>query len=127
MERFISCGVLESQKGTGLILPWFLKIKNGIMKGDFRVVEYVKDGKLNFPVEIKKVVGHFKCHDQNLTSLEGCPEIVVYDFDCSGNKLTSLEGCPKEVGWSFYIYDNTKKFTEEEVRAVCKVSGNVFV
>lgn len=48
-------------------------------------------------------------------------------FDCSSNQLTSLEGAPKEVGGDFYCQDNPVKFTEEQVRAVCDVKGNVYV
>ena len=40
--------------------------------------------------------GVLDCSCQDLTSLEGCPEGVIY-LDCCGNKLTSLEGCPKSL------------------------------
>ena len=33
----------------------------------------------------------------NLTSLEGCPPIVIGNFDCSNNKITSLKYAPKNV------------------------------
>ena len=46
-------------------------------------------------------------------------------FDCSYNKLTSLEGCPKEVEWSFYCYGCKRNFTGKEVKALCKVKGNI--
>ena len=49
------------------------------------------------------------------------------NFFCQCNNLTSLQGAPKHVGGHFYCYDNEKKFTEEEVRAVCDVKGNVHV
>ena len=49
------------------------------------------------------------------------------DFYCSHNNLSSLEGAPQEVKGSFYCYDNSKKFTEEDVRKVCKVGGKIYV
>ena len=47
------------------------------------------------------VIGDFDCPYNQLTSLEGAPKEVEGDFDCSHNQLTSLEGSPKEVGESF--------------------------
>ncbi|HQL66769.1 MAG TPA: hypothetical protein PK151_04400 [Caldisericia bacterium] len=75
----------------------------------------------------KEVGGDFMCFDNKLTSLEGCPDKIRGKFDCSYNQLTSLEGCPKYVGGDFDIRNDTKQFTEEEVRAVCDVKGKVFV
>lgn len=49
------------------------------------------------------------------------------DFDCSNNNLTSLEGAPYSVGCEFYCTDNKKKFTEDDVKKVCKVYGYIFV
>lgn len=49
------------------------------------------------------------------------------DFDCSNNNLTSLEGAPYRVGCEFYCTDNKKKFTEHDVKKVCKVYGYIFV
>jgi hypothetical protein len=54
----------------------------------------------------ESVGGGFYCHDNELTSLEGCPESVVKNFYCSVNKLTSLEGCPKSVGGNFGCHYN---------------------
>jgi hypothetical protein len=43
--------------------------------------------------------------------------------------LTSLEGCPQSVGGDFHCSSqrNGHKFTEAEVRAVCKVGDDVVV
>ena len=94
------------------------------------------------------ILGNFYCNDNNLTTLEGCPEEVYgnfycgwndnlislkwspkrvgRNFDCSSNNLTSLEGCPEEVEGFFNCANNPGKFTEQQVRAVCKVKGEVF-
>ena len=73
------------------------------------------------------VEGFFDCSANMISSLEGCPETVLGNFYCSDNRLTSLEGCPKEVGGNFYCSFNVASFTREQVRAVCNVTGKIFV
>ena len=75
----------------------------------------------------KKIKGAFYCSNNQLTSLEGCPEEIGFNFTCHTNNLVSLEGCPKVVKGYFDCTGNTTKFTVEQVRAVCKVSGEVYV
>ena len=70
--------------------------------------------------------GGFNCGGNKLTTLQGCPQTINGDFYCNDNKLTTLQGCPKTVGGNFYCY-NTKKFTERDIRAVCNVKGKVYV
>jgi len=128
MTRFIACGELTSTIGGSFKVPSFLLVKNGVIYDDLMLTkDFIKNGRLNFPVKFEKVVGFFDCTDMNLISLEGCPEEIEGSFWCSYNKLTSLEGCPKKVGEDFYIRVNPRKFTEEEVRAVCDVKGKVFL
>jgi hypothetical protein len=73
------------------------------------------------------VGGNFNCFNNNLTSLENCPKTVSGVFGCSYNKLTSLTGAPKTVGRDFYCGNNPVEFTEEQVRTVCDVKGDVYV
>ena len=73
------------------------------------------------------VGGGFLCHRNKLDSLVGAPVSVGGDFFCSINKLDSLVGAPTSVGGSFYCRDNAVKFTEDKVRAVCDVKGNIHV
>jgi len=75
----------------------------------------------------KTVGGNFFCNLNNLTSLKGAPKTVGGDFYCYNNELKSLFGAPETVGGDFYCYNNTDNFTEEQVRAVCDVKGEVFV
>lgn len=49
-----------------------------------------------------------------------------YSFDCSAIGLTSLEGCPKEVGRDFLCENNDTKFSEDDVKEVCKVKGEIY-
>lgn len=90
--------------------------------GDF----YSSGNELTSLVGAPKTVGEdFYCSYNLLTSLEGAPETVGGDFYCGYNKLTSLAGVPKYVGGIFVCNDNPGNFTEEQVRAVCDVKGEV--
>jgi len=73
------------------------------------------------------VGGNFNCFNNKLTSLENCPKTVDGTFGCSYNNLTSLTGATKSVGRDFYCGNNPVKFTEEQVRAVFNVKGDVYV
>ena len=77
----------------------------------------------------KEVGGSFYCYGCSLlTSLEGAPEKVDGDFNCEWcDSLTSLEGAPKKIGRDFYCYECKTKFTEEDVRNVSNVGGNIEV
>ena len=75
----------------------------------------------------KEVGGTFSSSHNKLTSLEGAPKEVGGDFWCSYNQLTSLEGGPKQVGGSFWSYYNKVKFTKDQVNAVCKIQGKIYV
>ena len=75
------------------------------------------------------VGGDFYCRNcTSLESLKGAPEKVDGYFNCSRcTSLESLEGAPEKVGRSFYCKRCRKKFTEEDVRAVCDVKGKIVV
>ena len=49
------------------------------------------------------------------------------NINCSKKRLRYLYGAPKKVGGYFDCYDNKVKFTEEDVRKVCKVGGKIYV
>jgi hypothetical protein len=122
-----------------------LYVKNG-SKGDLDLSDL---NLTKLPEILKNIsVGRdFFCGTNNLTSLENCPKTVGGSFYCGHNKLTSLEGSPKSVGGSFYCsFNNLKsltgapkfvggvfscgfneiKFTEQQVRAVCNVKGDIY-
>ena len=69
----------------------------------------------------------FYCYSNELVSLEGCPDTLNNDFYCYNNELVSLEGCPNTVNGDFWCFNNKRTFTEEEVRAICKVKGKIKV
>ena len=80
------------------------------------------------PYKFGKVTGYFTlAHNKNIISLKNCPDVVDKYFDVDGcTQLDSLEGCPKEVGGTFYCKDCKRKFTEEEVRYLCRMKNNIF-
>jgi hypothetical protein len=102
-----------------------LYIRNG-SKGDLKLtgLDLTK-----LPEILKDITvgGNFNCSYNELTSLEGAPKTVGENFGCSYNKLTSLDGAPKIVYKDFYCRNNTVRFTEKQVRAVCDVKGKIFV
>ena len=100
--------------------------------GEISVNGNVDLGEGNFkelPYKFDRVYGHFDIgSNQNLTSLKNCPNYVSDSFACDFcTKLDSLEGCPKEVGSDFYCYKCKQKFTEKEVKSLCKVKKKIFV
>ena len=66
--------------------------------------------------------------DLSEMKLSELPKIKSIDgnFKCYYNNLTSLKGAPKSVGGDFYCTRNKKKFTREDVKAVCKVGGVIY-
>ena len=86
------------------------------------------------PNDSAAVFGLYMCGFNNLTTLIGAPEMVPGTFDCKNNLLRDLTGAPKEVTKDFICYNQRARrgqdpviFTEEQVRAVCKVGGKVYV
>ena len=98
----------------------------------------------------KEIGGNFNCSFSFVTSLEGVPEKTGMGFHCySCTRLTSLEGAPKEVGGEFdctKCYDLKslkgapekvggnfrcegcgKQFTEEDVKKVSDVMGEIII
>ena len=109
--------------GLGLIkLP--SNLKNIVVGGAFNCSKNKLTSLQDAPESVGK---NFYCYDNELTSLNGAPTSVSGDFYCSNNKLTSLDGAPKSVSRDFNCSGNTKKFTKDEVRAVCDVRGIITI
>ena len=72
---------------------------------------------------------NFNCWGcKSLTSLEGAPKKVGGDFNCFGcHSLKSLEGIPKEIGRTFCCVDCGSKFTQEDVKKISNVKGDIDV
>jgi hypothetical protein len=67
--------------------------------------------------------GDFSCSNKQLTSLEGCPQVIKGDFYCSDNKLKSLQYCPQIVKGDFYCSDN-KLPSLQNIHKYCKQINN---
>ena len=99
-------------------------------QGEIDVNGYVNLRNKNFeelPYKFGKVNGFFSLEMcENLTSLKNCPNYIEGSFDVDGcSKLDSLEGCPKEIDSVFYCRNCKQKFTEIEVKSLCKVRGKI--
>ena len=91
-----------------------MEIKNYVINDDLTVdvnnnVNISHKNLEEIPVKFGIIIGDFNCHDNKLTSLEGCPQIVNSGFNCSKNNLTNLEGCPQIVNSSFNCSNNNLK------------------
>ncbi len=81
-------------------------------------------------VQFGIVKGFFYCHENQLTSLEGCPKYVGLDFACYGNPTEGLDYCPKEIGGQFYCENNPqlgnlKKLTDfNEIKKILDIKKN---
>jgi hypothetical protein len=70
------------------------------------------------PLKFRNVSGDFSCGDNQLRTLEGCPQSVGGDFFCYNNQLTTLEGAPQSVGGNFFCYNNQLKTLEGAPQSV---------
>ena len=95
------------------------KIRAWLDKMNIKNYTINKDG-----VDVK---GNVEISNRNLVEIPIKFNKVGGDFYCDNNKLTSLEGAPEKVGGSFYCYNNKAQFTEEDVRKVSNVKGEIVV
>jgi hypothetical protein len=116
-------------KGRG---KWTLNSNNEYdVDGDVSVIDFghlIKGDKI--PFKFGKVTGDFVWSGTQITTLEGCPNLVGETFYCTKNKLTSLEFAPLFVGKNFSCYHN--KITNLDhfpvsVGGDIQVSGNQLI
>jgi hypothetical protein len=103
----------------------FWHIPEGLseIKGGYTFSNY---GLTSLPKNLPNVGKNFLCDNNKLTNLEGSPKIVSGIFNCSNNKtLISLKGAPESVGT--FICKNDKKFTKEDIIAICKVKDDIII
>jgi hypothetical protein len=81
-------------------------------------VDLSQTGLEYIPLRFNYVSGGFRCSQNELKSLEGCPQTVGYDFDCSNNNLVSLEGCPQTVENDFDCSSNKLRTLKGSPRTV---------
>jgi len=93
----------------------YLPLKFNYVSGDF----YCNNNELKTLEGCPQTVnGVFSCHHNQLKTLEGCPQTLDGDFNCSENKLKTLEGSPQTVGGYFACYDNGLKTLEGSPQTV---------
>ena len=100
---------LQITEAEQALLDWdidYTKRDDGviIVEGDIHIP---RKGLTKLP-DLSKVIvkGDFWCHENKLTSLEGCPAFIGKSFCCSNNQLTSLKGAPVTVNGSFACAEN---------------------
>ena len=87
-----------------------------LVDGDFYCYE---QGLKDFlGIWFSEVTGHFNCHGNQLTTLQGAPRKVGGYFYCSSNQLTTLQGAPIEIGEDFYCSSNQLETLEGSPRLV---------
>lgn len=70
--------------------------------GDVSIKNYLS----KLPINFGKVTGDFKCSNNRLTTLKGCPSHVGKSFFCDDNHLETLEFSPISVGGGYYCDTN---------------------
>jgi hypothetical protein len=76
------------------------------------------------PFKFGIVNGNFDISGNNLTDLEGCPDVVSGYFSAANNKLTSLKGCPSEIGNELYLYQNNLTNLEHSPK---KINSSIYL
>jgi hypothetical protein len=85
-------------------------------------------GLIEIPNNLHKEINEsFWCIQNQLTTLEGCPQIVNGGFYCHNNKLTTLEGGPKEVYSTFCCLSNLNLSLKEILKFMskCYIGGDI--
>jgi hypothetical protein len=77
------------------------------------------------PVKFGKVSGYFFCEDNNLITLEGCPDYVGREFNVKKcYNISTLEGCPKYVG-KYFSCENNNLTTLKGIEK-CEIIGGFY-
>ena len=66
-------------------------------------------GLTEFPPNLVEVTGYFSCDYNQLTSLEGCPQIVKEDFYCYNNPLLTTIPIGIQIGGFVYVSGDQKQ------------------
>lgn len=104
---------------------WIINSEGYIeIDGNFDCSSGLKSDQLRLPkIKIKRVSGDFNCSNNNLETLEGCPEEVGGSFRCFSNNLRSLKHSPKKIGSNF---DCTRNNLETLGGCTEIIFGNLF-
>ena len=81
-------------------------------------VRLYDEGLEYLPLKFNYVSGYFFCSDNELKTLEGCPQTVGGRFNCYFNELVSLEGSPQTVNGDFNCFNNKLESLEGSPQTV---------
>ena len=88
---------------------------------------YQQIEKLPYYIQFGIIKGSFFCNNCGLITFKGMPHTIKGILGCAGNKIKTLKYMPKEIERSLFIDRNPIKFTENEIRSLCNVKGDVYV
>lgn len=132
MSRFIDCGELSWTDGSGFSLPYYLRrIQQGLLKdgvlstGLSTNFDEVKNRRWSPMVEIKEIKGDFTIYKMILDSFINFPNKIGASFIINSCKISSMEGFPKEIGDNLYITKSVIPATDEELRKICNIKGEI--
>jgi hypothetical protein len=132
MSRFIDCGELIFANGYGFDLPYLLRrmqqgiLKDGILSTGLSTnFETVKNRRWSPKVEIKEIKGDFTIYKMMLDSFINFPNKIGASFIIYSCKISSMEGFPKEIGDNLYIIKSVIPATDEELRKICNIKGEI--
>jgi hypothetical protein len=105
------------------------------LNGKERTVEQLLKEIYKIIKPIKTWYGYFDMSTQKLTSLKGCPEIIIGDFDIQDNWLrpySNFKGFPKEITGDIYCFDcmfqkKTYYPVMDYIEKLCKVGGKIYI
>ena len=95
-----------------------IRLKEILDEIDYNILEdgtlYVRDDLVLAGLKLKtlkdvnasRVSGDFKCNNNLLINLEGCPKKISGYFTCAENQITSLEEGPIQVGGTYHCAHN---------------------
>lgn len=88
-------------------------------------VNLANKGLRYLPIKFNACFGDFNVSENQLSSLIGVPQNISGFFNCSNNNLSTLDYFPRTAR-SVDVRNNKAKFTIEQVKATCQVTGNIF-
>lgn len=100
-------------------------LQQEVIDGDFIIDEFFDFKKEQ--VKVKRIDGYVW-----LRELDHFPEwmkgITINGvLNCGVKSLKTLENCPNIVNGNFFCYYHKNKFTEDEIRRMCNISGKVYM
>jgi hypothetical protein len=106
----------STEKDSHGLKNWLLSmnVRDYTVNDDFSIdvdgdVDLSERKLVEIPYKFNNVKGNFFIYDNNLTTLNNCPNFVGDNFGCDRNYLITLEGGPKEVKGSYDCSKNRLK------------------